>query len=140
MNSAELDHINTYSPISQVLEKVLYSMCSHKGKNDHSHLRRNLKKCLIVIDNRRKPSKLVKGEILMNGKRPDKYFKRLTAYVTQDDALPGFLTVRETLQFYADLKLPNTISREEKKVLFYFDKIKMKNLVTNLISSLLETC
>ena len=54
----------------------------------------------------------------MNGRPRTKLFKRFAAYVTQDDALPGFYTVRETLQFYADLKLPSSVSKQERKVGF----------------------
>ena len=68
----------------------------------------------------RKSAGNFKGEILVNGKPPDKFFKRLSAYVTQDDALPGLLTVRETLKFYADLKLPSTVTSQERNVCLTF--------------------
>jgi len=70
------------------------------------------KSTLLDVLAQRKNMSQVKGRILVNGRTPDKGFKRLSAYVTQDDALSGFLTVRETLQFYADLKLPSTISKD----------------------------
>ena len=45
--------------------------------------------------------------------------------MTQDDCLAGFLTVQETLQFYADLKLPSSISQaqKERKVLRLINKL-----------------
>ena len=50
---------------------------------------------------------------------------RLAHAVTQDDCLAGFLTVQETLQFYADLKLPSSISQaqKERKVLRLINKL-----------------
>ncbi|XP_073148878.1 ABC transporter G family member 15-like [Henckelia pumila] len=55
------------------------------------------------------------GNILLNGKK-----KRLdyggVAYVTQEDVLLGTLTVRETISFSANLRLPNNMmSKEEVK-------------------------
>lgn len=42
--------------------------------------------------------------------------KRVSAYVTQEDIFRGFLTVRETLQFFADLRLdPAEFSPEQKE-------------------------
>jgi len=50
---------------------------------------------------------------------------RYTYTVTQDDCLSNHLTVQETLQFYADLRLPSTISSDEKerKVLRLMNKL-----------------
>lgn len=73
------------------------------------------KSSLLDVLADRKSTGIVKGNILLNGRKPDKLFKRLTSYVTQDDALPGFYTVRETLQFYADLKLPSSVTKEQKR-------------------------
>jgi ABC-type multidrug transport system ATPase subunit len=40
--------------------------------------------------------------------------KEISAYVRQDDYLLPNLTVRETLLFVAELKLPSSYSRERK--------------------------
>ncbi|KAL3324649.1 hypothetical protein AABB24_038659 [Solanum stoloniferum] len=52
------------------------------------------------------------GNILLNGKkrRPDHGF---VAYVTQEDILMGTLTVRETIQYSAQLRLPSNMSKDE---------------------------
>ena len=42
-------------------------------------------------------------------------FKRLSGYVMQDDQLFPMLTVRETLMFSARLRLPGSMSLEEKR-------------------------
>ncbi|MQL70289.1 hypothetical protein Taro_002609 [Colocasia esculenta] len=46
------------------------------------------------------------GEVLVNGRRMDaSHFRRLSGYVTQDDALFPLLTVEETLMYSARLRL-----------------------------------
>lgn len=57
----------------------------------------------------------VSGNILFNGvKRPINY-ARFTGYVVQDDMYFESITVKETLTFAADLKLPMTMTKEEKR-------------------------
>ncbi|KAF2729433.1 putative ABC transporter [Polyplosphaeria fusca] len=41
-------------------------------------------------------------------------FRKLSAYVEQEDALVGSLTVRETLYFAAQLSLPSSVSKAER--------------------------
>jgi len=49
----------------------------------------------------------VLGDSYVNGLKADAAsFRRMTSYVEQEDALIGSLTVRETLEFAADLSLP----------------------------------
>ena len=50
-----------------------------------------------------------------NKPREKRTFKRLTAFVEQRDLLLANLTVRETLRFQAQLRLPSDWSREEKE-------------------------
>eukprot|EP00027_Filamoeba_sp_ATCC50430_P004270 CAMPEP_0168546348 /NCGR_PEP_ID=MMETSP0413-20121227/3452_1 /TAXON_ID=136452 /ORGANISM="Filamoeba nolandi, Strain NC-AS-23-1" /LENGTH=618 /DNA_ID=CAMNT_0008576523 /DNA_START=103 /DNA_END=1959 /DNA_ORIENTATION=- len=64
----------------------------------------------------------MKGSISINGQRYDTTDNKLHskllslgAYVTQDDYLLPNLTVRETLTFAAQLKLPSTMSSQQKK-------------------------
>ena len=57
----------------------------------------------------------MQGEILVNGKPIEEGFKRLSGYVMQDDQLFPMLTVRETLMFSARLRLPGSMSLEEKR-------------------------
>ncbi|KAL7804797.1 P-loop containing nucleoside triphosphate hydrolase protein [Trichoderma aethiopicum] len=54
------------------------------------------------------------GDILANGHRVSlQEIRDLSAYVEQEDALIGSLTVRETVLFAAHLSLPNTIGKRE---------------------------
>lgn len=54
------------------------------------------------------------AKVLLNGRRRDSAFSMDSGYVRQEDVLLGTCTVRETLQFSADLRLPTSVSKEEK--------------------------
>ncbi|KAL6277228.1 hypothetical protein ACE6H2_020829 [Prunus campanulata] len=54
------------------------------------------------------------GEILINGRRETLAFGT-SAYVTQDDTLMTTLTVREAVYYSAQLQLPDSMSKVEKK-------------------------
>ncbi|GAV90795.1 ABC_tran domain-containing protein/ABC2_membrane domain-containing protein [Cephalotus follicularis] len=54
------------------------------------------------------------GSIKYNGKPFSNPMKRNTGFVTQDDVLYPHLTVTETLVFTALLRLPNSLTKEEK--------------------------
>ncbi|KAK3008318.1 LOW QUALITY PROTEIN: hypothetical protein RJ639_014422 [Escallonia herrerae] len=54
------------------------------------------------------------GEILINGRKQPLAFGT-SAYVTQDDTLTTTLTVREAVYYSAQLQLPDSMSRSEKK-------------------------
>ncbi|BCR96263.1 putative ABC transporter [Aspergillus luchuensis] len=56
------------------------------------------------------------GDGYIDGKTVDNAtFGRLTSYVEQEDALIGSLTVRETLKFAADLSLPSSVTKLQRK-------------------------
>ncbi|PWY71694.1 ABC transporter [Aspergillus heteromorphus CBS 117.55] len=56
------------------------------------------------------------GACYVNGAEIDNgTFGRLSSYVEQEDALIGSLTVRETLKFAADLALPGTVTKSQRK-------------------------
>eukprot|EP01122_Echinamoeba_exundans_P006337 TRINITY_DN1758_c0_g1_i1.p1 TRINITY_DN1758_c0_g1~~TRINITY_DN1758_c0_g1_i1.p1 ORF type:complete len:838 (-),score=94.63 TRINITY_DN1758_c0_g1_i1:2209-4722(-) len=57
----------------------------------------------------------VEGEILVNGKPRPPDFARRVAYVLQDDIFFSFLTVKQTLEYQAQLRLPASMSTAEKK-------------------------
>jgi ABC-type glutathione transport system ATPase component len=57
----------------------------------------------------------VEGEILANGKPRPADFARRVAYVLQDDIFFSFLTVKQTLEYQAQLRLPASMSMDEKK-------------------------
>ncbi|KAG4999513.1 hypothetical protein JHK87_020585 [Glycine soja] len=54
------------------------------------------------------------GEILINGRKQALAYGT-SAYVTQDDTLMTTLTVGEAVHYSAQLQLPDTMSKEEKK-------------------------
>ncbi|KAM7474861.1 hypothetical protein LguiB_022104 [Lonicera macranthoides] len=54
------------------------------------------------------------GEVLINGHRQSLAYGT-SAYVTQDDTLITTLTVREAVYYSAQLQLPNSMSKSEKK-------------------------
>lgn len=55
------------------------------------------------------------GAVLFNGReRTEASVKSMTAYVRQDDRLVAQLSVRETLRFVAEMKLPKAMTSEEK--------------------------
>jgi len=58
------------------------------------------------------------GTILLNGStRNDDFFRRISAYVLQDDRMYAHMTVHETLLLSAHFYLPNSVTDEEKEAL-----------------------
>ncbi|XP_062026054.1 ABC transporter G family member 1-like [Rosa rugosa] len=55
-----------------------------------------------------------RGKILINGRKENLAYGT-SAYVTQDDTLMTTLTVREVVNYSAQLQLPNSMSKTEKK-------------------------
>lgn len=56
------------------------------------------------------------GEILLNGRKRDyNKFRQQAAYVLQQDSFFAELTVKETITLSAALRLPRTMSHEEKE-------------------------
>jgi len=54
------------------------------------------------------------GQILVNGQPRNRSWKRLSGYVLQDDRMMGTLTVREHLEFIAELRLPASMHYDHK--------------------------
>ncbi|EGG18935.1 ABC transporter G family protein [Cavenderia fasciculata] len=73
------------------------------------------KTTLLDILANRKESGAVQGSVLINGNPFDDEYKRLCSYVVQEDILLPTISVRETLRFYADLKLPTSWTNKEKE-------------------------
>ncbi|KAI4347728.1 hypothetical protein L6164_008512 [Bauhinia variegata] len=62
----------------------------------------------------------LEGSVRIDGKQvTTSYMKRVSSYVMQDDQLFPMLTVFETFLFSAEVRLPPSISREEKKKRVY---------------------
>ncbi|CEO97557.1 hypothetical protein PBRA_000902 [Plasmodiophora brassicae] len=58
----------------------------------------------------------VSGKVLANGKpRDPQRWRRIASFVEQDDVLFQNLTVRETLLYAAQLRLPSTMAQSEKE-------------------------
>ncbi|XP_071829125.1 broad substrate specificity ATP-binding cassette transporter ABCG2-like [Apostichopus japonicus] len=68
---------------------------------------------LDVLAARKNPEGL-SGTVLVNGKEQPRNFRLASGYVVQDDVIMGTLTVRENLEFSASLRLPRSVSKEEK--------------------------
>jgi ABC-type multidrug transport system ATPase subunit len=56
----------------------------------------------------------LQGDITINGRPRDKFFRQMVGYVMQDDVFFSNLTVLETLTLAARLKLPKAMSTAEK--------------------------
>ncbi|XP_034532463.1 broad substrate specificity ATP-binding cassette transporter ABCG2-like [Notolabrus celidotus] len=69
---------------------------------------------LDVLAARKDPAGLW-GEVLIDGAPQPPNFKCLSGYVVQDDVVMGTLTVRENFSFSAALRLPESVSQEEKE-------------------------
>jgi ABC-type multidrug transport system ATPase subunit len=57
----------------------------------------------------------ITGDILWNGRPTTVKVRKNTAYVMQDNIHYGALTVRESILFAAEFRLPESLSREEKE-------------------------
>mmetsp|Transcript_56834 Transcript_56834/g.132470 ORF Transcript_56834/g.132470 Transcript_56834/m.132470 type:complete len:674 (-) Transcript_56834:571-2592(-) len=55
-----------------------------------------------------------KGHVRLNGRPLDTFFRRMVAYVPQEDILPAHLTVKEAVLFHSSLReeMPSAFSRE----------------------------
>ncbi|XP_068544011.1 broad substrate specificity ATP-binding cassette transporter ABCG2-like [Anas acuta] len=69
---------------------------------------------LDVLAARKDPAGL-SGEVLIDGIPQPPNFKCISGYVVQDDVVMGTMTVRENLHFSAALRLPSSISFQEKE-------------------------
>jgi ABC-type multidrug transport system ATPase subunit len=58
---------------------------------------------------------IVRGSLLFDGENPKNFYENGSCgYVQQHDYLMPYLTVRETLRYAAELRLPSDISKEDK--------------------------
>ncbi|XP_076023772.1 broad substrate specificity ATP-binding cassette transporter ABCG2 [Genypterus blacodes] len=69
---------------------------------------------LDVLAARKDPAGL-SGEVLIDGAPQPADFKCRSGYVVQDDVVMGTLTVRENFRFSAALRLPSSISEQDKE-------------------------
>lgn len=74
------------------------------------------KTSLLDVLANRKDRRFMTGQVLLDGQVVDpEVLKHNSGYVIQDDIVMGTLTVRENLMFSAELRLPPSVSYEEKK-------------------------
>lgn len=73
------------------------------------------KTSLLDVLSGRKTVGKVSGSVLANGRTRGKDWKRISAYVMQDDVFLPFLTVRETILFAARMRLPSLMNDEERE-------------------------
>lgn len=72
------------------------------------------KSTLLDILAARKSCGRVTGQVLMNGWPCGLLFRRISAYVAQEDVFVPTMTAWETLVFYATLTLPKAINQEDR--------------------------
>lgn len=78
----------------------------------------------------------LKGTVALNGEAMNsRLLKAISAYVMQDDLLFPMLTVKETLMFAAEFRLPRTLSKSKKKmrVQALIDQLGLHNAVNTVI-------
>lgn len=63
----------------------------------------------------RKTGKGVKGIVTMNGAACGQMFRRISAFVPQEDSFVATLTALETLKFRASLSVPKNVPRTKRK-------------------------
>ncbi|CDS01589.1 related to ATP-binding cassette, sub-family G, member 2 (N-terminal fragment) [Sporisorium scitamineum] len=84
---------------------------------------------LSVLSARLDKSSDIAGEVLFQGKQRDPAtWKRLTGFVEQDDLMFSALTVQETLQYSADLRLPKRLYNKRERQQRVQDSIAMLRL------------
>lgn len=72
------------------------------------------KSTLLDVLANRKNIGVVRGTILVDGRKVAQDFQRSTAYCEQNDSHESTATVREALRFSAYLRQPSTVSKAEK--------------------------
>ncbi|XP_026447132.1 ABC transporter G family member 20-like isoform X2 [Papaver somniferum] len=78
----------------------------------------------------------LKGSVTMNGEILEAgILKMISAYVMQDNLLFSMLTVKETLMFSAEFRLPRSTSKSKKmaRVQAVIDELGLRNAVNTLI-------
>ena len=72
------------------------------------------KTTLLNILAGRVPTGTIGGQVLVNGQRRQRNWKRIIGYVEQDDVMYRTLTVRETIRYAALLRLPRAFTRKQR--------------------------
>lgn len=77
----------------------------------------------------------ISGQVLLDGKLQTKGYRRAVAYVQQDDSLYGTLTVKECIEYSAMLRLPRsmTVDEKEEQVWKTIDELHLSHIAHNQI-------
>lgn len=73
------------------------------------------KSTLLDVLADKKNTGFVEGTVLINGKTKDKFFNRYMGYVEQFDSHMDTFTVKEAIEFSANLRLPSSYTNAHKK-------------------------
>ncbi|GBP74155.1 ATP-binding cassette sub-family G member 1 [Eumeta japonica] len=77
----------------------------------------------------------VSGELLINGRpRDEKSFQKASCYITQEDLLQPLLTVKETMDVAAGLKLPKGAQAHSEQILNQLGLLDHQNTRTEQLS------
>jgi ABC-type multidrug transport system ATPase subunit len=98
------------------------------------------KTTLIDVVAGRKTSGEIKGNIYVNGQLKSKneaLFKRITAYAEQRDMHMPLATVRESLLFSARLRLPATVTEEQRREFVdeLLDILELRSLADRIVGN-----
>ena len=91
---------------------------------------------LDILAGRNKATGTLTGDILVNGHPQSGNFKYVSAYVMQDDVLLGSLTVMESLEYTAKLRMLHATSDEvAAKVASLLEMMGLEKCSTTLVGS-----
>lgn len=77
----------------------------------------------------------VTGELLVNGElRDEQVFQKSSCYITQEDLLQPFLTVREAMDVAASLKVPKGQKAPSEEILQELGLLEHQHTKTDLLS------
>ncbi|OWZ12092.1 ABC transporter [Phytophthora megakarya] len=116
----EFRHVSCYAESGQSSEpkRILHKISGSASRGEVLGLlgpsgsgKTTLLNALAAVENGRSQ---FTGELSLDGKRLSKGYRRIAAYVQQDDSLYSTLTVRECISYSAQLRLPATLSDKMK--------------------------
>ena len=97
------------------IDKNLGSKPSLKVQILNGHMESAGKTTLLDVLAGRRSGSNVCGEVSMNGAPCGVMFRRISAYVPQDDVFVATLTAMETLKFRAALTVPSTVLKTQRR-------------------------
>eukprot|EP00644_Phytophthora_capsici_P007533 jgi/Phyca11/111818/e_gw1.21.414.1 len=120
-DTLEFRHISCYAESTNAAEenkRILHNISGNVSRGEVLGLlgpsgsgKTTLLNALAAVENGKSQ---FAGELLLDGNRLSKGYRRIAAYVQQDDSLYSTLTVRECISYSAQLRLPSTLSDRVK--------------------------